>query len=163
MFLTFFHTRLIFSFLSCPSKSLLSLYFKSTHKNANYMSSNIKFTLYSKPVSAFCQQNLLTARQKQLSTFRMLVRLRVSTSTAITGGNADDVTVPPLQEQRCRQGDESLLQKALDESHRESQSGTREVSLHVYCKALNDRGCMHAAVHAGEVGGSICGRTLASI
>lgn len=43
-------------------------------------------------------------------------------------GNADDVTIPPLQEQRCRQGDESLLQKALDESRRDSQSGTHEVS-----------------------------------
>ncbi|XP_029297919.1 epsin-3 isoform X2 [Cottoperca gobio] len=30
------------------------------------------------------------------------------------------------QEQCCRQGDESLLQKALDESRRESQSGTQE-------------------------------------
>ncbi|MEQ2250176.1 hypothetical protein ILYODFUR_037090, partial [Ilyodon furcidens] len=30
------------------------------------------------------------------------------------------------QEQRCRQGDDSLLQKALDESRRESQSGTHE-------------------------------------
>ncbi|MEQ2178871.1 hypothetical protein GOODEAATRI_018731 [Goodea atripinnis] len=33
------------------------------------------------------------------------------------------------KEQRCRQGDDSLLQKALDESRRESQSGTHEVSL----------------------------------
>ncbi|XP_067355220.1 epsin-2 isoform X5 [Channa argus] len=33
------------------------------------------------------------------------------------------------KEQRCRQGDESLLQKALDESRRESQSGTRESAM----------------------------------
>ncbi|KAF3687365.1 Epsin-2 EPS-15-interacting protein 2 Intersectin-EH-binding protein 2 [Channa argus] len=45
------------------------------------------------------------------------------------GDNIDDVTMPPLQEQRCRQGDESLLQKALDESRRESQSGTRESAM----------------------------------
>ncbi|XP_034452999.1 epsin-3 isoform X2 [Hippoglossus hippoglossus] len=40
-----------------------------------------------------------------------------------------DVTMPPLQEQRCRQGDESLLQKALDESRRESHSGTQESAM----------------------------------
>ncbi|XP_071361012.1 epsin-3 isoform X4 [Trachinotus anak] len=33
------------------------------------------------------------------------------------------------KEQRCRQGDESLLQKALDESRRESQSGTQESAM----------------------------------
>ncbi|KAL3996114.1 protein polybromo-1 [Sarotherodon galilaeus] len=33
------------------------------------------------------------------------------------------------KEQRCRQGDESLLQKALDESRRESQSGTHESAM----------------------------------
>ncbi|KAK0155161.1 Epsin-3 [Merluccius polli] len=33
------------------------------------------------------------------------------------------------KEQRCRQGDESLLQKALDESRRESQSETQETSM----------------------------------
>ncbi|XP_029914038.1 epsin-3 [Myripristis murdjan] len=33
------------------------------------------------------------------------------------------------KEQRCCQGDESLLQKALDESRRESQSGTRESAM----------------------------------
>ncbi|XP_030594556.1 epsin-3 [Archocentrus centrarchus] len=33
------------------------------------------------------------------------------------------------KEQRCRQGDESLLQKALDESRRESQSGTCESAM----------------------------------
>ncbi|KAM9769283.1 epsin-3 isoform 1-T1 [Menidia menidia] len=42
---------------------------------------------------------------------------------------AGDVTLPPLQEQRCRQGDDSLLQKAMDESRRESQSGTRESAM----------------------------------
>lgn len=36
--------------------------------------------------------------------------------------------MPPLQEQCCRQGDESLLQKALDESRRESQSEIDGVS-----------------------------------
>uniref|UniRef100_A0A3B4FA31 Epsin-3-like n=1 Tax=Pundamilia nyererei TaxID=303518 RepID=A0A3B4FA31_9CICH len=34
-----------------------------------------------------------------------------------------------VQEQRCRQGDESLLQKALDESRRESQSETHESAM----------------------------------
>ncbi|MEQ2303249.1 hypothetical protein AMECASPLE_014787 [Ameca splendens] len=33
------------------------------------------------------------------------------------------------KEQRCRQGDNSLLQKALDESRRESQSGTHESAM----------------------------------
>ncbi|XP_047221505.1 epsin-3 isoform X3 [Girardinichthys multiradiatus] len=33
------------------------------------------------------------------------------------------------KEQRCRQGDDSLLQKALDESRRESQSGTHESAM----------------------------------
>ncbi|XP_053275219.1 epsin-3 [Pleuronectes platessa] len=33
------------------------------------------------------------------------------------------------KEQRCRQGDESLLQKALDESRRESHSGTQESAM----------------------------------
>ncbi|XP_029365148.1 epsin-3 [Echeneis naucrates] len=33
------------------------------------------------------------------------------------------------KEQRCRQGDESLLRKALDESRRESQSGTQESAM----------------------------------
>ncbi|KAM7393954.1 hypothetical protein PAMP_020787 [Pampus punctatissimus] len=33
------------------------------------------------------------------------------------------------KEQRCRQGDESVLQKALDESRRESQSGTQESAM----------------------------------
>lgn len=45
------------------------------------------------------------------------------------GDNVDDVTMPPLQEQCCRQGDERLLQKAVNESRRESQSGTQEVGI----------------------------------
>lgn len=65
------------------------------------------------------------------------------------GDNADDVMMPPLQEQCCRQGDECLLQKALDESRRESQSGTQEVSLKTYvcvcvCAVQYMCGCMRA-------------------
>lgn len=50
----------------------------------------------------------------------------------LTGTDAtefDDVTMPPLQERCCRQGDEHLLQRALDESRRESRSGCKEVRL----------------------------------
>ncbi len=84
------------------------------------------------------------------------------------GHNADDVMMPPLQEQCCRQGDDSLLQKALDESRRESQSGTQEVSLKT-CE------CVHCTVHVwvhasvmsvhlhGEVGGCISRWFLADI
>lgn len=52
-----------------------------------------------------------------------------------------DVTIPPMQEQRCRQGDDSVLQKALDESRRESQSGTHEVSLKM-CVYEQDSLCL---------------------
>jgi len=53
-----------------------------------------------------------------------------------------DVTVIPLQEQCCRQGDESLLQKALDESRRESQSGTEEVSYTNVCVCVSVCVCL---------------------
>lgn len=77
-----------------------------------------------------------------------------------------DVTTPPLQEQRCRQGDDSLLQKALDESRRESQSGTHEVSLKMRAYEPDSSCVCVCVVNANlyrKVGESVCRWQLAGI
>lgn len=45
--------------------------------------------------------------------------------------------VAPLQEQHCHQGDETVLQKVLDESRRASQSGTQVVSMKTFVNAFH--------------------------
>ncbi|XP_042170486.1 epsin-3-like isoform X1 [Oncorhynchus tshawytscha] len=45
------------------------------------------------------------------------------------GNCVDDVTLPPLQDQRCLQGDESFLQRALDENRMDSHTGTGESTM----------------------------------
>uniref|UniRef100_A0A3Q4I5B7 Epsin-3-like n=1 Tax=Neolamprologus brichardi TaxID=32507 RepID=A0A3Q4I5B7_NEOBR len=73
---------------------------------------------------------------KQHTTIHIHTHLALPSPVTIeTDGDTELQTAQSLsltehvQEQRCRQGDESLLQKALDESRRESQSGTHESAM----------------------------------
>lgn len=64
------------------------------------------------------------------------VCVHVSVHAHCCGNNGDNVTMPPLQEQYCRQGDERLLQKAMNESRRDSRSGTQEVGFKTACVCM---------------------------
>lgn len=66
----------------------------------------------------------------------------VSVHAHCCGNNGDNVTMPPLQEQCCRQGDERLLQKAMNESRRDSQSGTHEVGFKTVCACVCVFACL---------------------
>ncbi|XP_076001709.1 epsin-3 [Genypterus blacodes] len=70
-----------------------------------------------------------TSGEEELQLQLALAMSREESQKHFSADHVDDVTMPPLQEQRCRQGDESLLQKALDESRRASQSGTQESAM----------------------------------
>ncbi|XP_045070161.1 epsin-3-like [Coregonus clupeaformis] len=70
-----------------------------------------------------------TSGEEELQLQLALAMSREESEKCLHGNCVDDVSMPPLQDQLCLQGDESLLQRALDESRRDSHTGTGESAM----------------------------------